>query len=114
VLKRVAALIQEQTRETDHVARYGGEEFAVLLPETDAQGADILAERIREAVAGEAWPLRSVTVSVGVNTLPPECLSEAGLVSGADQALYQSKHNGRNRVTHHVPLEQSAAVRSPG
>jgi diguanylate cyclase (GGDEF)-like protein len=86
-------------RGTDFVARYGGEEFAVLLPDTDHAGAVVLAERLREAVAGARWELRAVTVSVGVATLGPDTADGMAIVQEADTALYRSKQAGRNRVS---------------
>jgi diguanylate cyclase (GGDEF)-like protein len=99
VLCRVGSLLQETARTTDVVARYGGEEFALLLPETPSEGAESIAERLRHAVAAAGWDRREVTVSVGVSSLEDETPSPAGLVEAADQALYRSKRNGRNRVT---------------
>jgi diguanylate cyclase (GGDEF)-like protein len=110
VLRGVAAVAQDQARETDVVARYGGEEMALILPETDAAGARVIAERLRAAVeaarhATDAGPLRC-TVSVGVSTWPLSATSAtaaaddevAALVEGADKALYRAKKAGRNRV----------------
>lgn len=108
VLRRVAGLLQNTVRGADVVARYGGEEFAVILPETDAAGAVVLAERCRRAVAGASWDRRPITVSVGVSTLTPDTADAAALVKEADDALYRSKHAGRNRVSH-----GSAAVTPP-
>jgi diguanylate cyclase (GGDEF)-like protein/PAS domain S-box-containing protein len=108
VLKTVAATIAGAARTTDTVARYGGEEFVVVLPETDYEGAMILAERCRLAVAGAAWEHRPVTVSVGVSTLTAETQDASVLVREADEALYRSKQSGRNRVNHGsgtVPLK---------
>ncbi len=99
VLKTVAQLLDQSARETDMAARYGGEEFAVLLPQTDAAGAWVIAERIRQAIARQAWPHRSITVSVGVAHLLPVVDTGSQLIARADEALYQSKAGGRNRVS---------------
>lgn len=104
VLRRFAKLLTETTRNTDFVARYGGEEFAVLLPFTHQQAAVTLAERTRAAIADGPWDLRKITASVGVATLNGDTLSAAGLLAAADEALYHSKENGRNRVTHSTAL----------
>ncbi len=103
VLKQVSRRLEGAARETDFAARYGGEEFAVLLPHTDHEGAMRLAERVRAAVAAGIWPLRPVTVSVGVATIRPDMPDAAALVTGADRALYRSKADGRDRVTHDSP-----------
>lgn len=99
VLKLVAQILGENARETDMAARYGGEEFVVLLPQTDAAGAWVIAERIRRAVADYPWPDRAVTVSMGVAHLLPVVDTGSQLIARADQALYQSKAGGRNRVS---------------
>lgn len=97
MLARLADAVCGCCRTTDVPARLGGEEFAVLLPVTDLDGAAALAERMRTAVEGLAWPLRPVTVSAGV-----AALADGGdgtdLVQAADRALYQAKATGRNRV----------------
>ena len=101
VLKSLAHCITECTRSSDIVFRYGGEEFAVLLSNTEAEGASLLAHRIRVAVEGitvqyESAEIR-LTVSVGVASLDRgDC--PADLLEKADQALYQAKQEGRNRV----------------
>jgi diguanylate cyclase (GGDEF)-like protein len=92
-------------KRVDLPARYGGEEFAVILPDTDAAGARLFAESIREAVAAlrlphPASPVTSfLTVSVGVATASKNCYSTpATLMAAADSALYAAKKAGRNRV----------------
>lgn len=100
VLQRLALLLQQNAREVDMVARYGGEEFAVILPHTGAVEAVTLAERLRQKVEGALWVGTSITISVGVSTLSAGIATEHTLLVSADQALYTSKHGGRNRVTH--------------
>ncbi len=109
ILRGVAGVIQSQLRAGDTIARYGGEEFIVLLPQTAALHALEIAERIRCAVAARMFQAQSgkevpVTISIGLAMLPAEGLAKdipaqaAQLVAAADQALYQAKHEGRNRV----------------
>ena len=105
VLRRVATLLRDQARREDTVARYGGEEFAALLPGTVAEGANQFAERVRADIAEHPWPLRAVTVSVGVATTGLAARGAAELVELADRALYHSKRSGRDRVTHAEALE---------
>jgi two-component system cell cycle response regulator len=107
VLRRFADLAKSLIRPSDWIARYGGEEFVVVLPETDAAGASIVAEKIRAQCAAAPMPLASgdlvVTSSFGVAALSPGDQSPdaaaAELLREADAALYNSKHEGRNRVT---------------
>lgn len=100
-LVQVARILKEQARETDVVARYGGEEFVVIAPSTDLDGAVVLAERMRTAVAEasfiveETKRLRSATVSIGVATYKG---SQTGLFNSADGALYEAKAAGKNCV----------------
>jgi len=100
VLQTVGAVLNAQARITDLAARYGGEEFVVVLPETDAFGALVVAERIRRAMEAHAWPLRAVTISIGVSTLGAGTADADALLTDADRALYRSKAGGRNRVIH--------------
>ncbi|MBC8374245.1 MAG: GGDEF domain-containing protein, partial [Planctomycetes bacterium] len=101
VLQEVAKGIVSQCRVIDLPARYGGEEFAVTVPDETAQGATVLAERCRQAIA-EAQVIVGdqevrVTASFGVASAV-DVLSVGALVKAADDALYQAKHAGRNRT----------------
>ncbi len=100
VLKTVARVLGEQARTTDFVARYGGEEFTLVLPNTGAEGSLVLAERLRVAIESTSWPNRAVTASFGAATWTSEINTDTALIDAADRALYTSKENGRNRVTH--------------
>jgi len=110
VLRCVALVIQSQLRAGDTIARYGGEEFVALLPQSEIHHTRQIAERIRrcieetevEALSGQ---IIKVTISIGLSMLPDAQASSASppqlaqsLIAAADQALYQAKNGGRNRV----------------
>lgn len=110
VLKRFATLLCDHCRQSDLVARFGGEEFVLLLPDANLESAVACAERIRQRL--ESQPLvpqvGRVTASFGVAMLAAD--EEGGdLLRRADQALYRSKKEGRNRVTQSIALGQNAA-----
>ena len=98
VLRQVAQILLANVREGDFVARYGGEEFVVVLPRADLESAVAVAERLRRAVESAEWQLRPVTGSFGVACARPDMETRQELIEAADQALYQAKKNGRNRV----------------
>lgn len=99
-LRTVADRLAGVCEPSDAVARYGGEEFAIILPNKGQAEAMALAERLREAVASKEIERQTVTVSIGVATFVAYSSSEETLIEDADRALYFSKRNGRNRVTH--------------
>ncbi|HXH05003.1 MAG TPA: GGDEF domain-containing protein, partial [Vicinamibacterales bacterium] len=112
-LAEAAGLIRASARETDIVARYGGDEFAVVLPETDSEGAHHVGERIRQRIAAHeflaAEGLRvRLTASVGVATLPGAAASAEELLRAADGAMYFVKHRGKNGI--HVAERESRSV----
>ncbi len=119
VLRLVAQVLTQSVKGRDLAARYGGEEFAVILPQTDLEGARLLAEQVRKTIAGNRIRLKSngqqlgnITLSIGCAELDlREPLSE--LIWRADEALYQAKRQGRNQVLTAVrdPLAASTAWR---
>jgi diguanylate cyclase (GGDEF)-like protein len=98
VLKKVASILLSSTRSVDCTARYGGEEFAVLLTDTTAQVAAEVAERIRARVAGQEFAGRRITLSIGIAEFPEHGQTAEEVISSADEALYEAKRAGRNRV----------------
>jgi diguanylate cyclase (GGDEF)-like protein len=99
VLKVVARCLEKNVRKADLAARYGGEEFALVLPETGLAGALHVAERVRESVEQLELDGFKVTVSLGVATVEKSWPGDIpGIVRAADQALYQAKRTGRNKV----------------
>ncbi len=105
VIQQVADIIRSGLRTIDELGRYGGEEFCVLLPAVEIDKATEIAERLRVMIqdnvslTGDGQPDRRVTASFGVATNRPSTLDAAQFLDRADQALYQSKESGRNRVT---------------
>jgi diguanylate cyclase (GGDEF)-like protein len=100
VLRGVGEVIAEGVRRIDIAARYGGDEFVVLLPETEVTGAYVLAEKIRLGIADLTVPGTEVrtSMSVGVVSFPDDGRTSDELMISADQAMYASKHAGKNRV----------------
>jgi diguanylate cyclase (GGDEF)-like protein len=105
VLREIGGLLNAMARNTDVACRYGGEEFAIICPETDMRSAQIMAERLRKAIEDMAIPLDkiavTVTVSAGVTEYAPKGSAKTSedIFDAADKALYESKRNGRNRVS---------------
>jgi diguanylate cyclase (GGDEF)-like protein len=103
ILKGLSDLLGKQARATDRVCRYGGEEITVILPETEAAAAMIIAERLRAAVERQSFDIDGgktvgITVSIGVATYPQPVDTMEQLVKAADTAMYAAKQGGRNRV----------------
>ncbi|MCA0319141.1 MAG: PleD family two-component system response regulator [Proteobacteria bacterium] len=104
VLREFAQRLRKSVRGIDLACRLGGEEFVVVMPDTDAGVASIVAERIRARVAGEAFAIHKgaraidVTVSIGMAQRQAGDTEADELVKRADQALYRAKRDGRNRV----------------
>ncbi|TAM82713.1 MAG: diguanylate cyclase [Acidobacteria bacterium] len=108
VLKLFAKTITQSMRETNLTARLGGEEFVVILPDTGAKACQVVAERIRNAVAlmnmpqVNEKPLPSITVSLGIAVYPEHGSTLEEMLQASDRALYESKRAGRNRATLYV------------
>lgn len=102
MLKHFSAILRKELRKIDTVGRLGGEEFSIFLPGTGLKAAGIFAERLRRQVA--ETPLQTVgqsikaTVSIGIAELVPNDTQSDAVLIRADQALYQAKKKGRNRV----------------
>ncbi len=104
VIIHLAEVLKGTVREEDILSRFGGEEFTVLLPDTNRKQVLMAAERVRTGIEVMEVPWESqtlrVTVSLGVSVhVPGENISEKSLLERADEALYKSKKNGRNRIT---------------
>jgi diguanylate cyclase (GGDEF)-like protein len=107
ILKEFAAIIMDSIRDkVDWMVRYGGEEFLIILPETDAEGTQILAERLREKITDKTFHTSghaiSITASFGATCLYPNsdlkyCTQET-ILEAADVLLYEAKESGRNHV----------------
>jgi len=107
VLKEIAVTIKNTVRNIDVPARYGGEEFTVILPETAAKDATVIAERLRKNIAAIEIPLDDkvvlrTSISIGISEFPSSATDSEELISTADQALYKAKNDGKNCIyVHH-------------
>ncbi|OLR89496.1 GGDEF domain-containing protein [Actinokineospora bangkokensis] len=108
VLRAVGAVLHQTTRQGDIVGRFGGEEFVLLLPDTDAHQASLVAERVRRGVAemqvvatdkrGNPVEIAARTTSIGIAAAPAPSTTLESLLRRADAAVYDAKSTGRNRV----------------
>lgn len=115
VLAQSAQILKRLVRDTDFVARYGGEEFFIVLPNTDLQGAFILAERIRKVFVNNKFTKdkisETVTVSSGISaTSDDNVVCDDDLIANADKALYRAKWRGRNNVCFFGEIESEDTV----
>jgi two-component system cell cycle response regulator len=98
VLQALTSLVKENIRANDVVARWGGEEFMVLMPQSDVEAASNVSEKLRLAIAGYHFDnLDKLTVSLGVTAFEPQDDLNS-LLKRVDEALYEAKKKGRNRV----------------
>jgi len=104
ILKKVAQIMKNSARDVDLIARFGGEEFVLVLIETAKDNAHLFAERLREAIEKENFPHQekqptgNLTITIGVAGFPEDVSTARELRERADEALYQGKREGRNRV----------------
>jgi diguanylate cyclase (GGDEF)-like protein len=115
-LIEAAQIIRGSARETDIVARFGGDEFAILLPETGAEGAQMVARRLRDRIQrhnflAERGSGNRVTASIGAATLPDVADTAEGLLQAADAAMYRVKVTGKNGI--HVAGTETDGARVP-
>jgi diguanylate cyclase (GGDEF)-like protein len=114
VIKGFGDALRRTKRDTDIVGRFGGEEFVVVCEETDAAGAELLAERVRSEIESTTFHAKDgplhVTCSVGVATYPRAGTDWDALFKATDEALYVSKRAGRNRVTAWSPKLKGTAA----
>jgi diguanylate cyclase (GGDEF)-like protein len=108
VLQRLSDRISRESRGVDHVCRYGGEEIAIILPETDAAGAQQAANRIKLAATTLPFDIGNdktvyVTISLGIATYPIHGESANLLLAAADSAMYKAKENGRDQICIYTP-----------
>ncbi|OES45494.1 diguanylate cyclase [Domibacillus iocasae] len=99
VLKYLTKLVKKETRKSDLLFRLGGEEFLIILPETDIEITQIIAERIRKTTETTISPTgKPITVSIGIGNMPKMANHFSELLNITDQALYKAKQEGRNKI----------------
>jgi diguanylate cyclase (GGDEF)-like protein len=107
VLRELTHTCQNVLRASDIFGRIGGEEFAATLPDTGAEGATEVAERLRQAVEDSEVQIEDgavkMTISIGVAVISDETIEYENLLKHADDALYRAKEGGRNMVVAHQP-----------
>jgi len=116
LLKEVAGVIKGRVRAGDLACRYGGEEFSLIVAEVDTEGAYTCVESVREAIKHlslhhRGQTLGTITVSAGIATYPAHADNSEDLIRAADEALYQAKQAGRDRVFVYEPLESRSTIK---
>ncbi|HLL13566.1 MAG TPA: diguanylate cyclase [Pyrinomonadaceae bacterium] len=115
-LEITAQCLKSALRSADVASRYGGEEFSILLPQTSATEALVIAERIRSRVEkssyphGESQPGGAITVSIGISAFGPKLETPSAIIGAADHALYVAKSRGKNCVVSYVPPAKNTSV----
>ena len=97
MLQKLSKIMKEIIRDVDFLCRYGGDEFVAILPETDASFALDVAERMRKKIAGQRIQPK-ITLSIGIASFPHDAREKSKLIDLADQACYEAKQRGGNRV----------------
>jgi diguanylate cyclase (GGDEF)-like protein len=119
LLQQLAGLVNESVRKDDIFGRFGGEEFLLVMPHTTAQQGMAAAEKVRNLIAtqkfafAEKQPLGVVSISGGVAEYPHHGLDAAGILHAADEALYEAKRSGRNRVLQAKAAAVAGSARTP-
>jgi diguanylate cyclase (GGDEF)-like protein len=115
VLRHISVVLTRSLRKLDILCRYGGEEFAILLPETTAENAVNVAEKLRRKIEAHnfAGVPRPVTVSIGHADYPKHGVTRDELIKAADAALYAAKQAGRNRVISYGAMPATTAKAAP-
>ena len=119
ILKEIVKITKKCIRTVDIAARYGGEEFAIILPETNAEGAKTVAERIRQSISDSPFQtpgghLAHLSVSIGISLFPADASKREELIVAADEALYFAKNGGRNRICPYSETLKSAIEKDRG
>jgi len=109
-------VIKGRVRAGDLACRYGGEEFSLIVAEVDTEGAYTCVESVREAIKHlslhhRGQTLGTITVSAGIATYPAHADNSEDLIRAADEALYQAKQAGRDRVFVYEPLESRSTIK---
>jgi len=114
LLREIANILLDNTRQRDIVARYGGEEFVIILPITGRYGARRVAETIRAQIEAHAFAGEDesgpITITLGVAVFPEDAATAEELIQQADDALYRGKHEGKNRVCWSSPPAADAPL----
>jgi diguanylate cyclase (GGDEF)-like protein len=104
ILKKIAAIIKDSSRDIDFVCRYGGEEFSIILTQTNQEQGLYIAERLRQKIQDHRFNLSvtdhpaQLSVSIGLATFPVHAQSKDALILKADKAMYKAKYNGKNQT----------------